>query len=143
MQLVPYSALCAVPGRPETSVPDVAISGISSKKKNVLRNTTRITYMSCYMFRHRGAIFRELWQLRGTSQPANVFCLFLFEHLKNSGWGGFAALVTSSSSCHNKFKSNSDPDITKLNSLSVAHLPFLFYKASIFNVTFSSLRSPF
>jgi len=44
---------------------------------NTLRDTTNATYKNCYMFRHWGAIFRELWQQWRTSQPLNIFLCFV------------------------------------------------------------------
>ena len=39
---------------------------------NALCHTTHTIYINSYMFRHRGAIIRELLQQRCTSQPANI-----------------------------------------------------------------------
>jgi hypothetical protein len=39
---------------------------------NSLRDTTHLTYINSYMFRHRDAILRELLQVRLISQPTNI-----------------------------------------------------------------------
>jgi len=62
------------------SIPCISLQSIHYPT-NTLLNIIHMTYINFYMFRHRGAIFKELLQQSCASQPANIY--FVLSYKRN------------------------------------------------------------